>query len=371
MDVPRFPSFDELQLDPALRELILTKGGKAGVLEWLVKQDPSLPILRNTPLDNVTFREAKRLAKVCRVPVLCRSNNVCEYLPGTEGEFESIPVFEDDDSNDERNFSLLRTLPKNSMPHLASHWPKIKKDLRFAVVDLVLDAYNCNLIEHPNAENTFWITFRDRSGSHETLLSNLLDRNASNGIEKFNPRAVDEILHVARKVSLMHGLDSRYAKQMEFVFDRKQVYLTQAKVFVPRDIRPEPKTEVHPRKSLYRSLGVFDVEVPLYDQKTRFSALKEVPEIGLVLNSPKDVKHMGHGYMPNIKVAIFEWADGLLTHFDIPYLLHAKGIAVGDRSSYAIDDRNRSEIISLTSLAGKKVRLRSDGHYLYARPVES
>src|SRR3989338_1193319 len=339
MDVPRFPSLEDLMLDPGLRRMISERGGKVGVLDWIVQTNQDIPVLRHEVVKNISFSMSKRMAND-RGKTLCfRSNNPCEYLPGTEGKFETVCVYNFDSASDGSMFKALKDLPPVPAPHLKKDWPKSKKDMMYGVSPLIDESFTCRLIEHPNRENVYWLTLSDDTQHRETFLSD--SPNFPGKIwEKWDGELIldklNKILGISKQVTKLKGMDERYAKQMEFIFNESTLCLAQAKILCPKNYVPLPsidRTKIF-EEELFQTFGIFDSELLLCDDSNiDISTRKE--KVALLLRSPKRVSGAGLYYRPNISLAIFEWADGLLEHDDIPYFIYGEGVAVGKRSSRA------------------------------------
>lgn len=363
MDVVRFPSFADLDLDTGLRQMLLSDGGKWGALKWLSQQKRELPIREHKVNDNPDYREIKQRAIRKKSNILVRSNNLCEFLPGTEGKFDSVFV-NYYGSNDEVIFRGLRRLPACPAPHLNDCWPK-PEEMRFAEVRGLKDPYLiANLIEHPNLKEVFWVTITDSIGCKATAISDDLDFGKNDAESELRKTGrLERILEIASIVSSTKGLDERYTKQMEFGINKTGVWLNQVKLLAPKE--PRTKTVINEpwKKVLFRTYGVFDVEVDVVN----YNDVRPDGKCAVMFEGFKRMALAGEYYKPGISVPVFQRAEGMLAHGDIPFFLYSAGVVIGDSFGSALNEKGGR--VDLESI-GKRARLRSDGTYLYATPLE-
>jgi hypothetical protein len=363
MNTVRFPSFADLNLDPELSEMLVKDGGKWGALKWLSQQKRKLPIREHRVNDNPDYREIKRRAVKQGKSILVRSNNRCEFLPGTEGRFDSVFV-NDYGNNDEVIFRGLRKLPACPAPHLEDCWPK-PEEMRFAEVRRLKDPYLiANLIEHPNLEGTFWVTITDSIGCKATAISDDLDFGEAEADSELRKTGkLEKIIEIAQIVAGIPGLDPRYTKQMEFGIDKNRVWLNQVKLLAPKEPRTKNLIDASWRKTLFRTYGVFDVEVDVVN----YNDVRPDGKCAVIFKDFKKMALAGEYYKPGISVPVFQRAEGMLAHGDIPFFLYSAGVVIGDSFGSALNEMGGR--VNLESI-GKRARLRSDGTYLYATPLE-
>jgi len=217
-----------------------------------------------------------------------------------------------------------------------------------------------------------------------TLISNerYYFMNCGRFYEEFidqNSSSLEMMIEIAQAVCQLEGLDSRYTKQMEFVFPEKErdreCILSQVKILSPKNriSRVENERTETPRdltEKGFRTYGVFDTElrVATYDNLRKEQFLDE--RIALLIDDFSDVTLKGYSYRNNVGLAIFDDGIGMLMHNDIPYFLYADGVAVGNRFTFPYHEETNQHV-RLKDLVGKKARFRGDGRDLYVRPLEA
>lgn len=365
----RNPRFEDLDLDPKLVEYIREAGGKVGPLKYIAEKRKEIPILRNFSRTGISFEEMKGRAKLNNRTYLVRSNNVCEFLPGTEGRFETVRVHEYDGPSDEILFNFAFKIPQCPSPHLKDQWPLEVKDLHFGVAEEDKADYHATVLEHPNQNGMFWATLSDAKRNKLTLLSQdpHFTKNdvEYNEFTKHAEQGIASMFKTAKTLAAMKGLDARYTKLMEFGVTPDTAYLRQVKPFLPK-VHATPRIFsplVNKFKHHgFRTYGTFDLEAKLIDETMYHS--KETEPVALVLQKPSRVPTGGFLHQKHIGVVIYETCTGIMEHADIPYFLNGAGVAIGNGSSRVLSETSMNPI-GLTQFMGKKVRLKSDGHYLY------
>ncbi len=359
MNLPRFPSIDELELAEELRRELLVSGGKYGVLKW-IGAVTDVPVLPHEVLTGPSKSAIDRLRTKHRGATLIRSNNLAELLSCTEGVFDSHVFDISGKINDDWKLRRLGNVPSCPAEHLKGVWPKKKSELKFAAARFLEDSYRCNLVEHPNRIDEFWMTFTCPSGTNFSFLSGRPDYpiSPSEDLGEMKDRtgdSLERVIEYAKRVSSLAGFDMRYSKQMEFAFNREELYLTQAKIFLPK--RHAPKIvlpENIQKRMLPEPFGIFDVE-------------GEVGKEIIFQEGLKSARLAGEIYLrPAMKVAIFRDADGLFNHKDIPYFLQLEGVII---NPYLAALNQLSQLVRLDHKDGDKLRLVSDGYNIRSMPL--